>query len=587
MGLTPEGRYRYTQSLLSLERAHELHPSDRAPHPGPSRCVSFLPIERWDFYLSCHPDQEFAEFLRRGITYGFRIGFNRATSLRPMSGNLSSVSQHPAVVDKYIQAEVASHKLLLATPIDAQTGNLETVHRSPIGIIPKPHQPGKFRLIVDLSSPHGYSVNEGVKSQFCSLEYTSVDTAALLVRQHGKGALMAKLDLKSAYRMVPVHKDDQHLLGITWNGVTYIDQALPFGLRSAPIIFTAIADGLAWAMLKEGISEVVHYLDDFFFCGPASSSACETALNTAVPLCERLGFPVAPDKVVGPSTTLTFLGIELDTIKQELRLPAEKLSRLKKLINNWNRKNNTSKRELQCLMGHLSFACTVVRPGRMFTHSLFALLKLPKHPSHRVRLNAQCKADIAWWQLFLPAWNGSGFLNHDRGSLQVFSDASGSWGCAAINTLTGQWFQLEWPQSWKSVNIAIKEFIPVVISAAVWGSTWQESTICFNIDNQAVVAALGRSRAKDPHLAHLLRCMFFFEAHFKFQHKAEHVPGAQNVAADALSRNKVTLFHSVFPQAQPNPTQVPQQLTSLLMDPGLTWTSDHWKRLFNDILSMV
>ena len=65
---------------------------------------------------------------------------------------------------------------------------------------------------------------------------------------HGPGALMAKLDLKSAYRMVSVHPNDQPLLCIQWRGVTYCDQALPFGLRSAPKLFTAVADGLAWAL---------------------------------------------------------------------------------------------------------------------------------------------------------------------------------------------------------------------------------------------------------------------------------------------------------------------------------------------------
>ncbi len=104
--------------------------------------------------------------------------------------------------------------------------------------------------------------------ELCSISYTSVDNAACLMKHYGMGALMAKLDLRSAYRMVPVHPRDQWLLGISWNAHMYVDRALPFGLRSAPKIFNAVADGLAWAMLCEGISQPIHYLDDFFFCGP-------------------------------------------------------------------------------------------------------------------------------------------------------------------------------------------------------------------------------------------------------------------------------------------------------------------------------
>ena len=149
------------------------------------------------------------------------------------------------------------------------------------------------------------------------------------------------------------------------------------------------------------------------------------------------------------------------------------------------------------------------------------------------------------------------------------------------------WFQIAWPEKWKGVNIAIKEMIPVVASAALWGSTWESAQVHLNIDNQVVVAALNRGRARDPHLAHLLRCLFFYEAHFKFERRADHVPGKHNIAADALSRNQVKTFHFVCPQAQSTPTQVPQQLVALLMDPSLNWRSRRWKQMFRDTLSRV
>ena len=139
---------------------------------------------------------------------------------------------------------------------------------------------------------------------------------------------MAKLDLKAAYRHVPVHPDDQSLLAIRWGGATYLDTALPFGLSSAP---KAMADGLSWCMLCEGVSHFLHYLDDFF-CPPQQPGTCQQSLRTAVNMCEYLGFPVAPEKVVGPATTLIFLGIELDSVKMEMRLPREKLDRIPGMV---------------------------------------------------------------------------------------------------------------------------------------------------------------------------------------------------------------------------------------------------------------
>ena len=132
-------------------------------------------------------------------------------------------------------------------------------------MVPKDHQPGKFRLIIDLSSPVGDSVNKGIDPNLTSLTYPRVEDAVRLIKAAGSGALMAKLDLKAAYRHVPVHPDDQSLLAIRWGGTTYFDTALSFGLCSVPKLFTAMANGLAWRMVCEGISHFLHYLDDFFF----------------------------------------------------------------------------------------------------------------------------------------------------------------------------------------------------------------------------------------------------------------------------------------------------------------------------------
>ena len=62
----------------------------------------------------------------------------------------------------------------------------------------------------------------------------------------GPQCLLAKVDIQLANRMIPVHSEDRLLLGIVWQGNLFIDAALPFRLRSAPRIFTAVADVLEW-----------------------------------------------------------------------------------------------------------------------------------------------------------------------------------------------------------------------------------------------------------------------------------------------------------------------------------------------------
>ena len=145
-----------------------------------------------------------------------------------------------------------------------------TVHISRIGIIPK-KSTGKWRLIVDLSSPEGFSVNDGIEEGLCSLSYIFVDHAVRAAMELGQGALMAKIDVRSAYRIVPVHPEDQGLLGMMWEGSLFIDTAFPSGLHSAQKIFNAIADTVEWFARQQGVDPLLHYLDDFFTMGAPDS----------------------------------------------------------------------------------------------------------------------------------------------------------------------------------------------------------------------------------------------------------------------------------------------------------------------------
>ena len=101
---------------------------------------------------------------------------------------------------------------------------------------------------------------------------------------------------------------DRYLLGMRWNGSLYVDVMLPFGLRSAPKIFTAVADALEWCISQHGVEYIFHYLDDFLIMGPPGSSICQENLQKLIDMCSRLGVPLVADKQEGPSPILTFLG---------------------------------------------------------------------------------------------------------------------------------------------------------------------------------------------------------------------------------------------------------------------------------------
>ena len=571
--------------LLALDSKLRLA-AEALPTPLAS-AHSPLQIHRWEEALQDHPDAEFKSYLLRGFSGGFRIGFDEAkVSLRPAKSNMASAGEHPQVISSYLLEECEKGRVI--GPVDSTTEKLVR-QVSRFGVIPKGHTPGKWRLIVDLSAPEGHSVNDGIDPGLCLLEYTSVDQAARVVSSLGRRCSLAKIDVKSAYRIIPVHPKDALLLGMRWQGGVYVDKALPFGLRSAPKIFNAVADGLAWILQNSGVRLVLHYLDDFLIFGPPCSDECQQALATTLRICSDLGVPVADEKVEGPVTRLTFLGIEMDTDRWELRLPREKLHRIRSLVVSWRSKKACTKRELLSLIGQLQHACRVVRAGRSFLRRMINLSSVAREPHHHIRLSVCARSDVEWWATFLPHWNGVSLMGSDIHApprLVVTSDASGSWGCGAF-TCSGKWFQLPWPEAWGGVHITCKELLPVVLACAVWGRGAEGGTVRCRTDNAAVVSIVNAGRSKDTLAMHLMRCLSFFMARFAFVVRAEHVPGRDNGAADALSCDRLTSFRSQVSGAASRATDLPVELLDMLVHSRPDWTSQLWSSQFSAILQKV
>ena len=104
--------------------------------------------------------------------------------------------------------------------------------------------------------------------------------------------------------------------------------------------------------------------------------------------------------------------------------------------------------------------------------------------------------------------------------------------------------QLEWPESWRKVHIAVKELLPVVLGVALWGSQWLGRNIRCRCCNAAMVAILNFGSSKEDLAMHLMRNLFFFLASFNVSLYGEHIPGIENGPADALSRGNHLSFLS-------------------------------------------
>ena len=567
--------YPYTSDLLELD-SYRIDPPLFNPVPGIMTVSSPLVAEAWEKALRDHPDQRLAGYLVAGIQQGFRIGFNADTHLRATTSNMPSTREHPGVVTNYLTQELQCHRVIGPLQPNLYT---EVIHTNCFGVIPKRHQQGKWRLILDLSFPPNHSVNTGIDRHLSSLQYATVDDAARIVSDLGPDSQMAKVDIAHAYRNIPVHPQDRHLLGMLWANHLYVDTVLPFGLRSAPKIFCAVSDAMEWILQKRGITSCLHYIDDFITFGAANSPQCSDNLQLIIATCQELGLPLQAEKLEKPTTVIIFLGIEFNSTNMTMKLPDEKKVRLQQLIDTWlHTRRAARKREMLSLIGELAHACKVVRPGRTFLRRMIDLASSRQGLEDWIRINQEFKSDLTWWSLFLDQWNGVSLLQSHLSrppDTHVFTDASGNWGCGSV--CGNHWFKAQWSDKWSTVNITTKELVPIILSVAVWGRELRAQHVLFHSDNAAVVAVIQAGSSRDSGIMHLLRCLHFFSAKHDIRTSAIHISGAQNVMADALSRNDLDKFFFSSPKALWNPTPVPEALWSLVVETQPDWLSPTWK----------
>ena len=536
--------------------------------------VTPIKVDNLALQLCNHPERQKVDYVLNGLRAGFRISFRpESVCLKSAKANCPSAHQHPSVIDDYLRKEVMLGRVF--GPVAHMP--LPNLQVSRFGVIPK--KDGAWRLILDLSFPFGHSVNDGINKEEFTLTYSKVSDAIALIIKAGRGALMGKVDIKSAYRIIPVHPSDRHLLGMFWHGSYYVDLTLPFGLRSAPGIFNSLADLFHWILTHNyNVLDLLHYLDDYFTLGPPNSDTCATRLQAIEHASSLIGIPLSPDKCVGPTTCLVFLGIELDSLRMTARLPEDKRAELIKILYEWASKRWCKLKELQSLVGKLSHACAVVPQGRTFVRRLLDLLKGHSSKKSRfIRLNKECKLDIEWWQRFLPTWDGVYFFDLPEWApvpdLYLSTDASGSHGYGAF--YSGEWFNGRWSPAQLAFGIAYKELFPIVVACHVWGTHWRNRRVQFCCDNQSVVAIISSGTSKERPIMQLLRELFLCSARFGFKVSAKHVPGRENGIADALSRFNMQVFLQLAPQAHTMPVVIPPELLARLISPNSNVEQQH------------
>ncbi len=461
--------------------------------------------------------------------------------------NLSSIDLSAKALPSFIQKEVKLKRMIGPFSLSFPPVNIFMVN--PLGLVEKRYtDPIEYRVITHHSAPHGSSVNDGIDKHEFHISFDTLKYAVRWIRFIGKGALLTKVDIKDAYRNLPVHPLDQLLQGIVYNNQLYFDKALAFGSRSSCGIFCRFADVIAWIGFNNGIPAIIHYVDDFLIISPPNQFDDK---NKFLQILSDLNIPIKFSKLEGPETIIVYLGFEIDTIAMTASLPKQKKNELLAYLQKWKNKKSAQSREIRSLVGYLLWACQVMPQARPYVQQFLNLQNQVQNIDRYINLSKELRNDIDWWLQAINTWNGIYLFEEtswlDPNIQRFFTDASNIGGGATF----GNYFTaFLWSEQLNPaiIDINIRELIAISIAVYTFKSLWTRKKYILFTDNTCCMANIKRGYASNDLSNMMIRDIYEQQIIFSFALRVEYITSFDNKLADMLSRGQ----HRQFIKQNPN-----------------------------------
>ncbi|KAM9954846.1 hypothetical protein ACTFIW_000949 [Dictyostelium discoideum] len=340
------------------------------------------------------------------------------------------------------------------------------VFYSNVFTVPKPgttlHRP-----VLDLKRLNTYINNQSFKME-------GIKNLPSMVKQ---GYYMVKLDIKKAYLHVLVDPQYRDLFRFVWKGSHYRWKTMPLGLSTAPRIFTMMLRPVL-RMLRDINVSVIAYLDDLLIVG-STKEECLSKLKKTMGLLVKLGCKLNLEKsVLEPTQSITFLGLQIDSVSMKLLVPKEKKKSVIKEIRNFLKLDCCSPRKLAGLKGKLIALKDAVIPFRLYTrrtnkfHSQCLTLANgdwdQSFPIHQ-----DVKSEISHWLTVLNQWNGKEISLFPSYDYVLTTDASKSGAGATLkkgNKIIKTW-SFQWPTTQSDMSSNRREMLALLMAyQALWWS---------------------------------------------------------------------------------------------------------------------
>ena len=496
-----------------------------------------------------------ANFLIQGFSVGFKVGYHGLIS-NISSRNSSSVSKNPSVARSKIRDELSLNRLdgpFRDPPFD-------NFIISPLAVRQKRNS-HKHRLLHNLSAPYdGSSVNFNIPDDHAKVKYQTIRDAIQIILQNDY-LYMVKTDIAEAFRQIPLHPSDYPLMGFKLDNLYFFDKCLPMGCRSACAIFETFSDSLLFILRQHfNITSAVKVLDDFLFLAPTFDEA-QNMLDSFLSLASLINLPIAAHKTEGPSRSLDFLGLLLDTDEMVCKLPPDKLSNYSSLVNSFLSRSSCSLRELRELTGKLAFASAVIDPGRTFLRRLYNAQIGHSNPSATISISPSIKDDLLLWQSFLSAFNGKTLFKH----IPSFNPITAQFGSDSSKSGYGATFHPfyllgTFPDSWTQLDIQTLELYPIFLLLHIFKSSLRGKRMLIYCDNLPLVHNINSLTSKNPRVMSFLRSIVLTLMKYNISFLAAYIPSIDNTICDLLSRQQIPTEllrqHGFRPLPHPIPTHL-------------------------------
>ena len=421
-----------------------------------------------------------------------------------------------------------------------------------LGAVPKGET--GIRNITDCSRPIGKSVNYHCESLISSFCFKSVEDVVSLLHENW---FMSVIDIKAAYRAVPIREEHRKFQGFSWfmdgKKCWYVDNRLCFGLKLGPKYFNLLSNMIYDVLTVCYNVNIVNYLDDFITLA-STEHECEIARDTVVNVLRFLGFHVAYEKLGCPSKCVTYLGIIIDSVRMELRLPGAKLHKLIELIKSIEVQKRVSKKNLESLGGLLSHCAHIVKGGRIFCKNVYKLYKqLVNRNLRYIQLGDDVKKDLRWWKRFCVFFNGSRKIVKENYQYPMVSDSSLKGFAVYLGSdwAAGVWHDEDYLklrsdcnhivskpllEDFETDNINVLELWPIVVGLKRWAHLFKDMSILVFTDNTQVMFMLINGSSVNETCCKWIREIFWITAIYNIEIIPKYINTRANLVADTLSR---------------------------------------------------